>query len=81
MVVIRRRPHANKLSYSISISETSIPAPRAFCGKIWALVLSQVPDARFRIVGRRPSLATINLVAPVDDKITQSVAVIVAVHC
>jgi len=35
--------------------EANIDAVIYFCDEIWPLVLSEVPDAKFRIVGRNPS--------------------------
>jgi len=35
--------------------EPNIDGVEYFCREIWPLVLAQVPDARFRIVGRNPS--------------------------
>jgi len=35
--------------------EANVDAVSHFCQEIWPLVLSEVPDAKFRIVGRNPS--------------------------
>lgn len=35
--------------------EANVDAVVYFCAEIWPLVLSEVPDAKFRIVGRNPS--------------------------
>ncbi len=44
--------------------EPNVDAVKYFCAEIWPLVLAQVPEARFRIVGRNPDRRVKSLQGP-----------------
>ncbi len=56
--------------------EPNIDAAKYFCAEIWPAILGEVPDARFRIVGRNPVRRIRDLAAPAVE-ITGTVSSIV----
>src|SRR5579871_2966915 len=54
----------------------NVDAVEYFCGEIWPHILTQVPDARFRIVGRNPHARVQKLVA-VSVEVTGTVPSVV----
>jgi polysaccharide biosynthesis protein PslH len=67
--------------------EPNVDAVEYFCGEVWPLVLADVPDARFRIVGRNPRRQVLQLasdaievtgsVPSVADHLRQAAVVVV----